>query len=245
MITDVEEEETIDLLELVGVLWHRAWLLVVCLIVGAAAAGIGTKLLITPQYEATSMIYIYSKTTSVTSLADLQIGTQLTVDFQIIATTREVVESAIDKLGLDTTYEELISKINISNPSNSRILSIAVTDPDPVLAANLSNTLADELRARIAEVMNTDEPSTVEKAVIPKRPVSPSVRKNAAIGGLALFLIAAAIIVVRHLLDDTIKTEDDVEKYLNQIVLAVIPVDRSIRKSGRSDHSKKRGKKSA
>ena len=242
-----QEEEEIDLLEVARILWQKAWLLAICLIVGAAAAGIGTKLLLTPQYEASSMIYIYTKTTSVTSLTDLQIGSQLTVDFQIIATTREVVESAIEKLGLNVSYEDLVRKISISNPSNSRIIEITVRDPDPLLAARLSNTLADELRMRIADVMDTDEPSIVESAVVPKEPVSPSLRRNAAIGGGALFLVAAMILVIRYLLDDTIKTEEDVEKYLHQNVLAVIPVDHNTSSRGKTKPGKgaRQSKKSA
>ncbi len=235
---DLNTRDEIDLIELAGVLWRKILVLLLCLIIGASAAGVVTHFFITPQYQATSMIYIYSKTTSVTSLADLQIGSQLTVDFEVIATTREVVENAISDLGLDLTYEEARAKITTSNPSNSRILSISVTDPDPELARDLSNTLADELRERIADVMNTDEPSMVERAVAPTKPASPSLKRNMAIGGAVMFIIAAAVIIVRYMMDDTIKTEDDVEKYLGQTVLAVIPIDRTQKKTGRtrSDH---------
>lgn len=239
----VDEEDTIDLLEIGRLLLSRIWILILCLVVGAGVAGAGTKLFITPQYEATSMVYIYSKTTSITSLADLQIGTQLTVDFQIIAKTREVVESVIDELGLNSTYEELVNKINVSNPSGSRILKITVRDPKPARAAAISNALAKELKARVAEVMNTDEPSMVEEAVAPKKPVSPSTTKNAALGGLGLAVLAAAIIIVQYLLDDTIKTEDDVKKYLGLNVLAVIPYVKEA-DTGESSKGNKRSRKS-
>ena len=221
-ITESRQEIEIDLLELAVVLLRKIWILILCLVIGATAAGLGTKYFITPQYESTSMIYIYSKTTSITSLADLQIGTQLTVDFQIIATTREVIEAAAEELDLRENYETLVKKVTIDNPSNSRILEITVKDSDPRVAAALSNTIADVLRERVAEVMNTDEPSVVQSAVVAQSPVSPSITKNMAIGGILLMLLAAAIIVIRHLMDDTIKTEDDVEKYLGLNVLAVI-----------------------
>ena len=175
-----DTEDTIDLMELARVLLRRGWALVLALVIGASAAGFFTKLFVTPQYQATSMIYVYSKSTSITSLADLQIGSQLAVDFQIVATTREVMESVIESVGLSTTYDKLLDTIDITNPSGSHILEIKVKNPDPQLAADISNALADELRARIASVMNTDEPSMVSRATVPIRPVSPSVKKNEA-----------------------------------------------------------------
>lgn len=219
-------EATIDLIELAQVLLRRAWALILALVIGAGAAGVFTKLFVTPQYQATSMIYVYSKSTSITSLADLQIGSQLAVDFQIVATTREVMENVIQKVNLDATYEELLSTVSISNPSNSHILQIKVKNPDPQLAADISNALADELRAQIASVMNTDEPSMVSRATKPTHPVSPSIKKNAMLGGLLLFVLLAGVFVVAYLLDDTIKTEEDVRNYLGLNVLGEVSVER-------------------
>lgn len=228
-----DTEDSIDLMELAQVLLRRGWALVLALVIGASAAGIFTKLFVTPQYQATSMIYVYSKSTSITSLADLQIGSQLAVDFQIVATTREVMESVIESVGLNTTYDKLLNTIDITNPSGSHILEIKVKNPDPQLAADISNALADELRARIASVMNTDEPSMVSRATVPVRPVSPSVKKNAALGGLALFVLLAGIFVVAYLLDDTIKDEEDVRNYLGLNVLGEVSAENPGKKKAR------------
>lgn len=228
-----DTETTIDLLELAHVLLRRGWALVLALVIGASAAGIFTKLFVTPQYEATSMIYVYSKSTSITSLADLQIGSQLAVDFQIVATTREVMESVIETVGLNTTYDKLLDTVDISNPSGSHILEIKVKNPDAQLAADISNALADELRARIASVMNTDEPSMVSRATVPTKPVSPSVKKNAALGGLLLFVLLAGVFVVAYLLDDTIKDEEDVRNYLGLNVLGEVSAENSTKKKAR------------
>lgn len=221
-----QEEDTIDLMELAGVLLRKAWALALAFVIGATAAGVFTKLFITPQYEATSMIYIYTKSTSITSITDLQIGSQLAVDFQIVGTSREVMDSVIARLGLDTDYKKLLNTVEISSPSGSHILKIVATNPDPQLAADISNAIADELRARIAAVMNTDEPSTLSRAYVPEYPVSPSMVKNVALGGIGLTFLLAAIFVVAFLLDDTIKNEEDVKKYLGLNVLAEIVVER-------------------
>ena len=99
--TQREDEVEIDLGEIFHLMLSKLWLLILCFIVGATLAFGGTKFLVTPKYSASSMIYILTKTTSVTSLADIQMGSQLTADFEILATSRPVVEEVIEKLDLN------------------------------------------------------------------------------------------------------------------------------------------------
>lgn len=221
------EEQEIDLLEVFYVLKRQMWLLITSLVAGVVAAALVTMFLITPQYEATSIIYILSKTTSITSLADLQIGSQLAADYQLIATTRDVVEVVMQDLGIEGTYEDFVNTIEVANPTNSHMLTITVTNEDPALAAEVSNAIADQLRFRIAEVMSTDTPSSVSRAVVPEDPSSPSLLVNSAVGGLLFLALAAGVVLVRHFLDDTVKDEDDVSRYLGLNTLAAIPVERS------------------
>ena len=224
------EDEEIDLLEVFYVLWRKAWVLVLALVLGATGAGLITHFLITPQYEASSIIYILSKTTSITSLADLQIGSQMAADFQIIATTREVLEpirEEYDTEGVFKDYEAFVKNVEVTNPTNSHMLQITVTYPDASVAADISNAIADQLKIQIAEVMSTDSPSTVERAVVPEKHSSPSLTINCAVGGLVFFAVLAGIILVRHFMDDTIKDEEDVAKYLGLDTLAAIPLEHS------------------
>ena len=85
----------IDLLELAGVLWNKILFIMIGFIVGAMIAFGITKFLITPLYKAQSTIYVFTKSTSITSMADINIGSALTVDFKYVGTTRDVIEAAI------------------------------------------------------------------------------------------------------------------------------------------------------
>lgn len=219
----VEEETEIDLLELARVVWDKIWIVAIGFIVGAIVMFVGTKFFVTPQYEATSTIYIFSRSTSITSLADIQIGSQLTPDYTYIATIQDTVDEVINTLHLDTTYEEFKSKVTVKNPSSSHMLEITVTDPSPVLAANISNTMAVVLREQVADLMNTDRPSIVQRAVVPEKQSSPHVARSTAIGAIVGAIAVIAVLVVQHLLDDTIKSEEDVRKYLQLDTLAQIP----------------------
>lgn len=245
MKTTASNEVEIDLVELATVVWNKFWLVVLGLIVGAAAAFCIVKFGMTPKYKATSTIYIFSKTTSITSLADLQIGSQLTEDFQIIAKTRGVVESAIMDLERDgkiepytVSYESLVNRITVTNPASSHMLYVTVEDTDPQRAANFSNAISDELRKQIAEIMNTDLPSLVQDARTPKSQSSPSVMRDTVIGAMLGALLVMAVLVIRHLSDDTIKLSDDVHKYLGLDVLAEFPLmrDHDSDRSGKHTH---------
>ena len=236
-----DDEMEIDLVEVFQLMLKRWWLIIGCAVVFAAAAFGYTKLFVTPQYEASSMIYILSKTTSISSTLDLQLGKQLTVDFETLATSRPVVEKVIDELGLDTEYETLVGSITVSNPTDTQILKISARNPDPVLARDISNAMSDATAEQIAAVMVTDKPSTVEEAVVPRYPISPSVKKNTLIAGLAGALLVMAVIVLNYLFDDRIKSEEDIVKYLELNALASIPLN----KGEKSSKKKKAGKKAA
>lgn len=227
-VVNAMNADTIDLIQLAEVMWKKIWILIACFVVGCTIAASVTEFLITPQYEATATIYIFNKTTSITSLADIQMGNQLTVDFQIIAKTRDVIERVIAEEKLDTTYEKLVETIVVENPKDSHMLKITVRNPDAALATSISNALADILREQVADVMNTDKPSMVERAVVPVKPVSPVLKKNALWGGLLAFVTAAGIITMFFILDDSVKDEEDVQKYLGLTTLASIPYDKSV-----------------
>ena len=207
-----DDEMEIDLGEIFHLLMNKLWIIVLCFIIGATLAFGGTKLLITPKYSASSMIYILTKTTSVTSLADIQMGTQLTADFEILATSRPVLEEVIEKLNLDYTYEELKSMIQTDNQTDTRILRFTVLDANAKEAKKIANELADVTAERVAYVMSSDKPKVVEEAVVPKYPSSPNTKKNTAMGGLAFAFVAATVIVLRYLMNDTIQTEEDIKK---------------------------------
>lgn len=220
------EETQIDLIEVFHLFLRKWWLIIGCLVLGVLVSGLYTKLLITPQYSATSTIYVLSKTTSITSVTDLQLGTQLTADFQMLAKSRTVVNEVIETSGMDLTYSELVSRMNVENPSETHMLKLTLTDPDPATAAKLSNAYAEVMTEQVADIMNTDKPNIAERAVEPTSPASPNFQKNVLMGGLAGAALACLLILVQYLMNDTIQTEEDVRKYLGLHTLAAMPLEK-------------------
>lgn len=220
------DEVTIDLTELFMALWNKAHIIILAGILMGLLAFVGTKLFITPMYTSTMKFYVLSKTTDNGNVTynDLQIGAQLTKDYAELVKSRPVLEEVISVLNLDMETDDLIDKITVTTPTDTRVMSIQVEDEDPKLARDIADAVRQAVSIQIKEIMDVDSVQTVEDANLPQHASSPNVMKNAIIGVLLGILIAAAIIILIFMLDDTIKTPDDVENYLGLNVLASIPV---------------------
>ena len=223
-------EDEIDLVELFYLLWGHAWQIILCLILGAGLALGYTKLLVTPLYQATSSIYIVSASNnSVVNLTDLQIGAQLTADYQELILSRPLLEDVIENLELTNGEGEPMSTaalsrmITITNTEDTRILKVTVTSPDPQESADIANELIDQACIYLPQIMETEEPNLVEEAIPPTQKSSPSTARNVVLGGLLGACLACGVLMVRYLMNDTFVTPDDVAKYLGVQPLAVIP----------------------
>ena len=218
-----EKEIEVDLVEIFHLLLRKLAIIILCGVIGAVVAGAYTKLLITPQYESTSALYILPTETENVSMQDIQVGSWLTKDFQELALSRPVIESVIDTLHLDMEYGTLKSMITVENPEDTRFLKIKVRCSDPKKAQAIAEEMASSVAEHVVKIMDMEEPAIAEKASLPDRPVSPSLPKNVVLGGLLGAILAAAVVVIRFLMDDTIKDEEDVKKYLELNVLAALP----------------------
>ena len=120
--------------------------------------------------------------------------------------------------------EELAEMITTETPTDTRIMSISVTDDDPKEAKQIADTLRKSVSVQITEIMNADSVNTVEEGNLPTSPSSPNVKKNMMLGALLGLVISMGFVVLIFILDDTVKTPDDVEKYLGLNVLTSIPI---------------------
>ena len=226
-----KNDDEIDLMEILSLLMHHAWLFALAALIGALLIGIGVKLFVPAKYTAKSTIYVFSISEGA-STQTLTQADRLTTDFQIIATTREtmdMVAAELNEKGIDITAKQLINEnsINVTNPTDSHMLRIAVTNQNPAMAVEVSNALADVMCQRIAEITKSERPQFVESAEFGSKS-SPYVKRDALIGGLAFALLAVAFVLVRYFVNDTITTEEDVNRYLGLTILSSVPFERNM-----------------
>lgn len=217
-------ETEIDLAEICRLLLSRIWTLVLVVVIAAGLAGGYTSFFVTPMYQSTSQIFILNTSVDL-SISELQIGSQLTQDYMEIIKSRPVLETTISELKLDMSYSELGAAVSITNPQNTRILYITVTNADAYMAKTIVDKLTDVSIEFIHKKMDTEKPNVIDYGHIPNGPASPSLKKNVIIGGLLGFVLAAAVIIIRYLMNDSIHTSEDVEKYIGINTIGMIPFD--------------------
>lgn len=217
-----EEELEIDLLQLFYAVKKHIVAILAAGMIGGIAALLITKLLITPMYTAENSMLVLA-TENVSSVSDLTLGTQLINDYNALITSRPVLDAVIEDLHLDMEYKDLKESITISQPSNSRVLVLQVEHKDPQIAYEIVSAVADGAAGFIAEMMEIKKPKIIDSGVVPTKKSSPSTTKNTLIGAFVGAFVVGGIVVLQEILDDTIKSEEDIEKYLGLSTLSCVP----------------------
>mgnify|MGYP000503173332 CR=1 FL=1 len=220
------DEITIDLMDLFQVVFKKLHLVLLAGIIAALVAVLVTKLFMTPVYTSTTKMYVLSKqdANSAVTSSDLQAGSQLTKDYMELIKSRSVMEQVISQLQLDMSVDKLSGEITVSNTADTRILSISVENESPKLAKEIADAVRESASVQITQITDADAVNMVEEGNLPKDPTSPNTMKNAMLGGILGIFLALGAIVLIYILDDTIKTPDDVERYLGLTVLTSIPI---------------------
>ena len=247
-----DDEITIDLAELFGVLWHWIWLiLLVALLLGGAAYAF-SKFVIPEEFQSTTKIYVLDKESGSggqSTYTDLQVGSQLTKDYAELITSRTVIEKVIADNHLESVYDykAFLKKVEVNTPTDTRIVSITVTDTNPALAQALADDIRVEASDLIINTMQINAVNTYEVANLPTEKSAPSCSKWALIGALLGALLVGGIVTLQYILDDTIKTSEDIEQYLGLSTLALIPLDENIggAEKGKKKKNKNNGKRAA
>lgn len=225
---DLQEQAdlyTVDVFELLYWLADHARRIFAAALAGALLMGLYSFVLAKPVYSATSTIYVLSSSDSAINLADLQIGSYLTSDYKHVFETWEVKEMVLQRLGLDYTYSQMHDMLEVTNPSNTRMLNITVSSKDPQEAADMANAYAAVASEYISATMKTDAPTLMSQALVPEIPVSPRKKLNLLLGAAGGAFLMTLMLLVQYLLDDKVKTAEDIVKHFDMPVLAAIPLN--------------------
>ena len=219
-----EQEAEIDLIDLAWALLDKIHYIVLCFLIGAVIMNAYSYFLVRPTYKSTAKMYVVSASkNSVVDLDALNIGTSLTADYEQLMLSYPVLEQVINKLNLDMDSDTLAKMITLENPTDTRILNINVVSTDPKSARDIANTLMDVSVDYLPKTMSTNAPNVAQKAKLANHKDGPSYTKYTMIGALAGAFLYCMYLVVKYLMDDTIHTADDMEKYFDIVPLAVIP----------------------
>ena len=224
------EEIEIDLQRLIGALLNKSWLIGFVAVVCAVVTFLGTYFFVTPLYQATAKFYVNNSSLSSISDAALSISSAdisasrgLVKTYIVILKTRETINDVIDYAGVDRTYKQVSGMISAESVDNTEIFKVVVTSPDPEEAEAIANAIAYILPNRIKDIIDGTSAKVVEAAVVPTGRSSPNFTKNTMLGFLVGLVAMMALVVLRELMDITIRTEEDISQSCKSPVLAAVP----------------------
>lgn len=214
----------IDVLYLLRKLWSKKFFIIFAGLLVGTIALLGSVFFIKPKYTSTTRIYVVSRSSD-TALTnqDLQAGSYLVNDYKEVITSSEVLSSVIDQEKLSMSAGQLSGEIAVNVPTDTRVISISVTDTDAQRACDIANTVREVAAEKIKAVTKVDDVTTLESATKPSHPSSPNVKKNAAIGALAGVFLAIVGILVAEVLDDRVRRPEDIEETLGMTLLGMVP----------------------
>lgn len=227
-----QKSKTIDLMGLFFRLLEKFWIILISAIACALIMGIIAANSVT-TYSATAKLYIVNKDSSGVNITDLQLGTVLALDYQEVFKTWEVHKMVIEELNLPYSYSQMQSMITITNPEDTRILYITVSNPDAKMAADIANSYAQAAKTFIINRMDGVEPSDFSSALEPATGTSKSVKTNTFIGFVGGGVLAAAILALLFVLDNRPRSPEVIQQYGGIPTLSVFPANKEKRPTGR------------
>lgn len=219
-------EETISIKELFQTLKKRLWLILLITSIFAIISAIISFFVITPIYESKTQILVNQAKSDqqLYNTAEVQTNIQLINTYNVIITSPTILNKVKSELNLDTTVEDLNKQINVSSATDSQVVEISVQDTSPYLAAKIANKTAEVFKEKVSKIMKIDNVHILSKAEVKEdvSPVKPQPLFNIAIAIIVGLMTGAGVAFLLEYLDNTIKTEQDIETILELPVIGAI-----------------------
>ena len=195
-------------------------------LVFAGIVFVATYFLVTPLYRASATLYVNnsagSKDSASISNADLTASAKLVDTYAAIIKSNAIIDKVVSELGEDVTSEYIKNHLSAKSVNNTEVFTVSVTHDNPKTAVKIVNLIAEIAPSQISEIVEGSSTKIIDYPKMPTGIDSPSYKKNILLGGMFGFILACAIIIIRSLMDNTIKSAADLE-YWGLPVLGVIP----------------------
>ena len=222
-----EDFEGIDLRDVWRVIKKGRWVILALPLIAMVTVGIISFFVLTPRYEASTTLMVgktyNGQNAMMLQYNDILTANQLVKTYSQIAKSRSITEKVIKTENLEMTPEQISEQIDVKPVKDTQLIEITVEDVDPERAARLANFTASFFIGRVTEIMKVDNVNIIDHAVTPEVPVKPNKKLNIVIAGIVGLMVALSLVFLLEFLDRTIKSTDDVKRYLDLPVLGVIP----------------------
>ncbi|KMY51051.1 YveK family protein [Peribacillus loiseleuriae] len=239
-------EETISLKELFLTLKKRLGLISIITALAVLVSGIISYFFLTPIYQASTQILVNQAKNdqSAYNVGEVQTNLQLINTYNVIIKSPAILDIVNDELELGMSAHDLNQKITVQSEQNSQVVNILVQDENPAQAVLIANKIAAVFQKEIVDIMSVDNVKILAKANVAENPapIKPQPLLNIAIALVVGLMAGVGLAFLLEYLDNTIKTEQDIEKQLGLTVLGTITtIDDQVNSQRRSERTSRGG----
>ncbi len=221
-----EQNDEIDLLDMFKLVWSKKVVIAIIVIASGLVGLLYSKIFITPHYEASINMIVNSRNDSTIgniSSDNITSAQKLAQTYAVIITGNKILCQVIDELNLDMSYEKLKEMVTVESVNSTQVMNIVVNDTDPERAKQIVEKIGDIAPEILVDAIEGGSCKIVSDVYSTGKPVSPNSTKNGLIVALIALVICIAVIIVRDLLDNTFKSELDIQNITSLPVLGVLP----------------------
>jgi succinoglycan biosynthesis transport protein ExoP len=233
-----DERDDVDLTYVLTTLRRAWWLLVLAAVLGtAAAAAVNATSAVTYEAQVQQFVSIADSSDSQSNiLSGSQFTLQRVKSYTQVATSSQVLGPVIQQLRLPMTSDDLASHVTATNPLDTVLIQIAVTDTDPARSADIANAVAKQLSRVVDDIESPQSGApapvkltTTQAAAVPTGPGAPRKSLNLALGLVVGLAAGAGGALLREQLNTSVKTPEDVEALTGSVPLGLVPFDPAAR----------------
>lgn len=215
----------VTLKELWEIFIRRLWVMLLIAVLCAGGFYAIIQLTFVPRYQSTATLYILNQNTTQDSSVseDFSLALKVVNDCDYLLKSHSVLDEVIDELGLDISYEDLSECISTSNPEDTRILEVSVEADSPEEAKRIVDKVCRTGTESITAAMGFQQVNLYEYGTLDDVPCNRTSLTTYAMVGLIAAVLTYTVFLILFLVDDTIKTDEDIERYLGLTNLGDIP----------------------
>lgn len=224
--------EEIDIKEILYFIFKKKFFVILITVFGLIVGVVYTKFLITPMYSADTTVVLSKPTAANTSYTsnseaitqgDITLNSKLVSTYSEIMKSRAVAEEVKNTLSLDISESSLMKNISVSAKDDTEMLKIQVLNEDPVIAADVANTLSEVFKEKVKEIYNIENVTVIDTAIPASSPNNVNLVKNVGLFGAIGLIVSCGILFLMFYFDTRVKSKSEIEELLGLEILAVIP----------------------
>ena len=221
--------EEIDLKELFSIFWNKKLLICITVIVFAIIGAIYTLGLKTPLYSSSATLVLAmaetkeDRTENFITTTDVTINSKLVTTYSELIKSKKVLRQVITNLKIDEEPDLLKKNVKVSSVEDTEVIKITVTHENPVYAAKIANEITKVFSKEVVELYKIDNVYIVDEAEVETLPSNINHIREIILFSIIGLVLSVAYVFILNMLDNTIKSAEEVESLYNVSVLATIP----------------------